>query len=196
MASWTVFTSGDSYAANTFSTRTSILDVRTGALVSTLEDFDVRKDGQRYLPVDRNFWGVTFTSDDNTFYATMSPISTGRTYLVRGDLAARTLTVLRENVECPSLSPDGTRLVFKKRVSASTTAPWHLAVLDLATMHETLLAEQHSVDDQAAWLDDRTVTYAVPVPGKSTTDLWQVPADGTGTPTVLLHNGFSPAPLP
>ncbi|AUG76357.1 hypothetical protein CFP65_1459 [Kitasatospora sp. MMS16-BH015] len=196
MASWTVFTSGDSYAANTFSTRTSILDVRTGTLTATLENFDVRKDGQQYLPVDRNFWGVTFTSDDNTFYATMSPISTGKTYLVRGDLAKHSLTVLRENVECPSLSPDGTRLVFKKRVSGGTTAPWHLAVLDLATMKETLLAEQRSVDDQAAWLDDRTVTYAVPVAGKSTTDLWQVPADGSGQPSVVLHNGFSPAPLP
>ncbi|WP_441246858.1 hypothetical protein [Kitasatospora sp. McL0602] len=195
MASWTVFTSGDSYASNTFSTRTSILDVRTGALTATLEDFDVRKDGASYLPVDRNFWGVTFSSDDNTFYATMSPISTGKTYLVRGDLAERVLTVLRENLECPSLSPDGTRLVFKKRVTTSTTNPWHLAVLDLATLHETLLAEPHSVDDQAAWLDDHTVTYALPVPGRSSSDLWQVPADGTGTPTLLLHGGFSPTPL-
>ncbi|GAA2150914.1 PD40 domain-containing protein [Kitasatospora kazusensis] len=195
MASWTVFTSGDSYAANTFSTRTSILDVRTGALTPTLEDFDVLKDGKPYRPVDRNFWGVTFASDDNTFYATMSPISTGKTYLVRGDLAQHRLTVLRENVECPSLSPDGTRIAFKKRVSGSTTNPWRLAVLDLADNRETLLAETRSVDDQAAWLDDSTVAYALPAAQRTGSDLWTVPADGTGAPALLLHGGFSPAPL-
>ncbi len=195
MASWTVFTSGDSYASNTFSTRTSILDVRTGTLTPTLEDFSVSKDGTSYLPVDRNFWGVTFSSDDNTFYATMSPISTGKTYLVRGDLAKRALTVLRENVECPSLSPDGTRIAFKKRVGTDTTHPWRLSVLDLATGRETQLAETHSVDDQAAWLDDSTVAYALPAAQRSTSDLWSVPADGNGAPALLLHGGFSPAAL-
>ncbi|MDH6576148.1 hypothetical protein [Kitasatospora sp. MAP5-34] len=195
MASWTVFTSGDSYAANTFSTRTSILDVRTGTLTPTLEDFTVHKDGQVYQPVDRNFWGVTFSSDDNTFYATMSPISTGKTYLVRGDLSQHLLTVLRENVECPSLSPDGTRIAFKKRVGTDTSHPWRLTVLDLATGRETQLAETRSVDDQAAWLDDSTVAYALPAAQRTTSDLWTAPADGTGSPALLLHGGFSPAPL-
>ncbi|MDH6123754.1 hypothetical protein [Kitasatospora sp. GP82] len=196
MASWTVFTSGDSYAANSFATRTSILDVRTGALTATLEDFALRKDGKVYLPVDRNFWGVTFTSDDNAFYATMSPVSTGRTYLVKGDLAQRSMTVVRENVECPSLSPDGTRIAFKKRISSDPVRPWRLYVLDLAGGKETELAETHSVDDQAAWLDDSTLAYALPAPGGTSSDLWTVPADGTGTPELLLHGGFSPAPLP
>ncbi|MGE7432947.1 TolB family protein [Kitasatospora sp. NPDC001175] len=196
MASWTVFTSGDSYAANSFSTRTSVLDVRTGALTATLEDFSVSKDGESYLPADRNFWGVTFTSDDNTFYATMSPVSTGKTYLVRGDLAARRMTVLRENVECPSLSPDNTRIAFKKRVSSDPVRPWRLYVLDLASGRETELAETHSVDDQAAWLDDTTLAYALPAAGGTGSDLWTVPADGTGSPALLLHGGFSPALLP
>ncbi|MGK4579975.1 hypothetical protein [Kitasatospora sp. HPMI-4] len=196
MASWTVFTSGDSYAANSFSTRTSILDVRTGALTATLEDFTVHKDGRLYMPVDRNFWGVTFTSDDNTFYATMSPVSTGRTYLVKGDLAGRSFTVLRENVECPSLSPDNTRIAFKKRVSTDPVRPWRLYVLDLASGKETELAETRSVDDQAAWLDDSTLAYAIPASGGTGSDLWTVPADGSGSPTLLLRGGFSPALLP
>ncbi|WP_231591245.1 hypothetical protein [Saccharothrix sp. ST-888] len=196
MASWTVFTSGDSYAANSFSTRTSILDVRSGALTATLEDFTVHRDGKLYLPVDRNFWGVTFTSDDNTFYATMSPVSSGKTYLVKGDLAARAITVLRENVECPSLSPDNTRIAFKKRISSDPVRPWRLYVLDLASGRETELAETHSVDDQAAWLDDATLAYALPAPGGTGSDLWTVPADGTGAPALLLHGGFSPALLP
>ncbi|MFE3205040.1 hypothetical protein ACWGR4_19210 [Embleya sp. NPDC055664] len=195
MASWTVFVYGDSYASMTFSTRTSILDTRTGELTANLEDFTTTRDGKELKSPDRNFWGVTFTADDNTFYATLSTNTTGRTYLVRGDLAARTMTVLRENVECPSLSPDGTRLVFKKKISQSTRNPWRLHVLDLATMRETPLAETHSVDDQAIWIDDHTVGYALPTGSGAAGDVWSVPADGGGAPTRLVIGGFSPAPL-
>nr|BFE82717.1 hypothetical protein GCM10020093_053180 [Planobispora longispora] len=38
------------------------------------------------------------------------------------------------------------------------------------------LAETADVDDQAAWLDPRTVMYA------KDGDIWAVPADGTGAP--------------
>ena len=68
--------------------------------------------------------------------------------------------MIHENVECPSLSPDGTRIAYKKRTGSDTT-PWHLTVLDLATMRETPLAESRSVDDQAEWLDDDHVLYGV-----------------------------------
>ncbi|MFI6580749.1 hypothetical protein [Embleya sp. NPDC050493] len=195
MASWTVFVYGDSYASMTFSTRTSILDTHTGAMAANLEDFTTTRDGKELKSPDRNFWGVTFTADDNTFYATLSTNTSGRTYLVRGDLRARTMTVLRENVECPSLSPDGTRLVFKKKVSQSTRNPWRLHVLDLATMRETPLAETRSVDDQAVWLDERTVGYALATGAGAATDVWSVPADGGGAPARIVAGGFSPAPL-
>jgi Tol biopolymer transport system component len=95
------------------------------------------------------------------------------------------------NVECPSLSPDGTRIAFKKRVSGNLSAPWRLYVLDLATLKETPLAETRSIDDQAAWLDGDTVMYQVPNPEGY--DIWEVPADGTGTPKILIHDGDSPA---
>ncbi|WP_406287546.1 hypothetical protein [Embleya sp. NBC_00896] len=195
MASWTVFVYGDSYASMTFSTRTSILDTHTGALTANLEDFTTTRDGKELKSPDRNFWGVTFTADDNAFYATLSTNSSGRTYLVRGDLRARTMTVLRENVECPSLSPDGTRLVFKKKVSQSTRNPWRLHVLDLATMRETPLAEARSVDDQAVWLDDGTVAYGLPTGVGAATDVWSVRSDGAGVPLRVLAGGFSPVPL-
>ncbi|WP_202512662.1 hypothetical protein [Streptomyces sp. SID3343] len=195
MASWTVFVYGDSYAAATFSTRTSILDTGTGELVASLEDFTTTRDGKELKAPDRNFWGVTFTADDNVFYATLSPVTTGRTYLVRGDVRARTMTVLRENVECPSISPDGTRLVFKKKVSQSTRNPWRLHVLDLATMVETPLAETRSVDDQAVWTDDHTIAYGLPGGSGAATDVWSVPADGSGAPARIVAGGFSPTPL-
>jgi hypothetical protein len=196
MASWTVFVYGDSYAGSSFSTRTSVLDTRTGALVESLEEFEVTRDGKDVRTPDRNFWGVTFTADDNVFYATMATMNPTRTYLVRGDLAAKSATVLRENVECPSLSPDGTRLVFKKKVSDDARKPWRLYVLDLASGRETELAETRSVDDQAVWLDDRTVAYDLPAGTGSSSDVWAVPADGTGAPVRLVAGAFSPAPLP
>lgn len=196
MASWTVFTYGDDYASASFSTRTSLYDVRTGRTVDSLEDFTTYKDGKVFAPADRNYWGVTFAADDNTFYATVSPVSQGRTYLVRGDFAERSMTILRENVECPSLSPDNTRIAFKKKVSGDRTHPWRLFVLDLATMTEAPLAETQSVDDQPAWIDDATVAYGLPVNGNANlSNVWSTPADGSGAPTLLVADAFSPAVL-
>ncbi|MEU9393599.1 TolB-like translocation protein [Streptomyces sp. NPDC048324] len=189
-AAWTAFVGGDSYAGTNFSTRAAIVDVRTGKLTPSLEAYRVLKDGRPYRAADLNFWGVTFASDDRTFYATMA--TKGRTYLVRGDLRARTLTTLHTDVECPSLSPDGTRIAFKKRVKGlPKDAPWRLYVLDLRTRRETPLAEPRSVDDQAAWRDDHTLVYALP--GDYGADLYTVPADGTGKPRRISTAAVSPA---
>ncbi|MCX5210235.1 TolB-like translocation protein [Kitasatospora sp. NBC_00240] len=191
LAAWTVFVSGDSYAGTDFSTRTSIVDTRDWSLQDNLETFAVIKDGRPYQAHDVNIWGVTF-ADDGTFYATLA--TGGQTYLVRGDLAARTLTTLHQNVECPSLSPDGTRIAYKKRVAgADADAPWRLYVLDLATMTETATAEQRSIDDQALWSDPSTLVYALP--GDFGADLWTVPADGSGTAGRLLDSAVAPAVL-
>ncbi|MFD5418352.1 hypothetical protein ACFWJT_10025 [Streptomyces sp. NPDC127069] len=192
LVAWTVFVGGDSYAGTDFSTRTSLLDLRTGKYDASLEDFTVLMDGRTYRNADVNFWGVTFAADEKTFYATLA--TGGRTHLVRGDLGERTVTVLRENLECPSLSPDGTRLVFKKRVPGlPEDAPWRLHVLDLASMRETPLAEQRSVDDQVVWTDDRTVVYSLP--GDFGADLYSVPADGSGAATRVTASALAPAYL-
>ncbi|MFI6445273.1 TolB family protein [Kitasatospora sp. NPDC050543] len=191
LAAWTVFVSGDSYAGTDFSTRTSIVDTRDWTRYDNLEEFSVVKDGHPYQSHDVNIWGVTF-ADDSTFYATLA--TGGQTYLVHGDLAARTLTTLHQNVECPSLSPDGNRIAYKKRVPGlSADAPWRLYVLDLATMTETATAEQRSIDDQALWSDGDTLLYAVP--GDFGADLWSTPADGSGEPHRLLDAALAPAHL-
>ncbi|MEU4803643.1 hypothetical protein [Actinosynnema sp. NPDC023587] len=171
MVSWTVFVSGDSYNTAGFSTRTGILDTSTDELRKSVEDIPLTVDGERYSAPDLNFWGVTFTADDSTFYATAA--SRGRTHLIRADYRTWEADALRDNVECPSLSPDGTRLAFKKKVEPG---PWRLHVLDLRTMAETPLAETRSVDDQAVWPDAGTVGYGL------AGGTWTVPADGSGTP--------------
>ena len=187
----TVFVNGDSYAAGAFSTRTTLFDMATGSSLGDLETFAVFKDGKRIQSVDFNFWGVTFARQAGRFYATLG--TGGHTYLVQGDLATRSLTVLLDGVECPSLSPDGTRIAFKSRVSGSGAlggVSWRLSVLSLDTLQDHPLAETRNVDDQAEWLDNGTVLYSVD------SDTYAVPADGGGVPRLFAHRADSPAVLP
>ncbi|MFI5496970.1 hypothetical protein [Actinoplanes sp. NPDC051859] len=193
LAATTTFVYGDSYASpGQFSTRTTVTRIADGRHTD-LEDFRLEVDGRAVTSVDRNFWGVTFAADDDTFYATAA--SGGRTWLVRGSVSARRMTALRGDVECPSLSPDGTRIGFKKHGDLPA-GRWRLAVYDLRTGAETMLAETRSVDDQMVWLDNTTVLYGLPRTadsGAATSDIWAVPADGAGTPRVFVPDAWSPA---
>jgi hypothetical protein len=182
----TAFVSGHSYATpGAFSTATTLIDMTSGRSLGDLEKFAVTRDGAPFRAVDFNYWGVTFERDSNRFYATLA--SGAKTFLVHGDVKARTATVVRENAECPSLAPDGTRVAYKKRVGAEGV--WRFHVLDLASGHETALAETRSVDDQIEWLDGSRVLYGVG------TDVWTVPADGSGSPRRFLADADSPAVL-
>lgn len=79
----------------------------------------------------------------------------------------------------------------RRHPHGAADAPWHLYVLNLRTGHETALSEPRSVDDQAVWHDDRTLTYALP--GDYGADLYTIPADGTGTPRRISTAAVSPA---
>jgi MFS family permease len=189
LAATTVFVYGDSYdTPSQFSTRTTISTV-DGA-TADLETFRLVVDDRVVEAADRNFWGVTF-ADDDRFYATAA--AGAKTWLVQGSRSARRLTALREDVECPSLSPDGTRIAFKKH-GGLPLGQWRLAVYDLASGTETVLAETRSVDDQAEWLDNARVAYGLPrAAGSPTSDVWTVPADGSGSPRLLVRDAWSPA---
>jgi len=190
LVAWTVFVAGDSYNHGRFSTRAGLIDLGSGDMVDSLEFLSVTVDGHPYTAPDLNFWGITFTADDNHFYATMS--TGGHRYLVEGDIAAKTVRTVAKNVECPSLSPDGRRIAFKSAVDGDPAKGWRLSVLDLSSGARTPLAETRSVDDQPAWLDPNTIGYAVPrAAGDS--DVWTVPADGSGAPRLLIPHAESPA---
>lgn len=180
-AAITVFTSGHSYSPGTFSTRAEIYRTADGSSVAELEQFTVERDGKTFRDIDFNFWGITFAADGNRFYATLA--TGGQNYLVEGDVMARHIRIIHAGVECPSLSPDGRRIAFKRL----TKSGWHLYVVDLIKKVEIPLTEKRSVDDQVEWLDDSHILYAFG------DDVWVVPADGGGSPTVFLAKAYSPA---
>ena len=142
----TTFVAGHSYAQAAFSTETIVR--RDGKNLGNIESWSSTVDGRPLRSVNRNFWGVTFADDDDTFYATAASGST--TWLMRGSLRAKSMVSLRTDAECPSLSPDQTKIAYKKRLDGEWREAWRLAVLDLRTGQESLLAETRSVDDQGS----------------------------------------------
>jgi hypothetical protein len=73
---------------------------------------------------------------------------------------------LRTDAECPSLSPDQARIAHRMRLESKTRGTSQLSVLDLRTS---------------------------PGSEATTSDVWVVPADGTGDPTVFTPETSSPA---
>lgn len=190
----TVFVTGHSYLSTGFSTATEVHEFGGGKRWGNLERFQLVIDGEPVNPVDRNIWGITFV-DDQTFYATVG--TGGTTWLVHGDLDARTLTAVSEHAECPSISPDGTRVAFKVDVDPGRTIVWQITVMDLATGERTLLDDgPRGLDDQVEWLDDDTLLYGMPradEPG--VTDVWSIDTTAGATPQLLIEQAWSPAVL-
>ena len=178
----TAFVTGHSYASDNFSTQTVLIDMARGKVLADLEkDFTVIRNGKADQGDRLQLLGCDVRRHDRRFYA--HPETGDTTYLLEGDVRSRRARVLHENVECPSISPDNTRLAYKKWLGDR----WRLHVLDLATMKETPLAEERPVDDQVEWLDDDHVLYGL------RPDTWVVPADGRGAPRKFLSKALSPA---
>lgn len=189
-AAFTVFESGHSYADDAFSTRTTVIDVASGQQLGELEQFTVRKDGQPFKAIDFNFWGLTFARDGVHFYVTLR--SKGERYLVRGSIDAREMEVIRRGVECPSLSPDETRIVYKKPLPGVLERGWRLYVIDLASGNERPLNQgTRSVDDQVDWFDNDHVVYFDSAPDGN--GVWILSTDGVSPARLLLPDAASPA---
>ena len=97
------------------------------------------------------------------------------------------MKVLRDGVECPSLSPDGTRIVYKSRIGEGEDL--RLKVLDLDSLQAHTVAERRPIDDQVEWLNDETLIYSDDV------EVFTVAADGGGAPRLVLHDASSPVTL-
>jgi hypothetical protein len=194
LAALTVFISGHGYASVNFTTQTLLIDFDNGRIMADLEEFSVSRDGQTFSNKDFNFWGVTFTPDTRHFYATLS--TNRQHFLIKGDIANASASVIHDNVECPSLSPDASRVAYKKRLTANGPVFWQLHILDLKTNKETPLAEKRSVDDQLEWLDNNHVLYSLPeteTGSSASTDIWLAATDGASAPRLFLKKAYSPS---
>lgn len=192
-AAATVFLTGHSYTSVDFTTQTLIFDPAKGTVLGDLEQFKIMREGKPFLREDFNFWGVTFAPDSSRFFCTLS--SNRVHYLVEGDLVNRTGRILKEGVECPSASPNGKLVAYKKR-APGPAVQWRIHVLSLSTGHDTPLAETRSVDDQLEWLDESHVLYALPEkPDASTArmDVWVAPLRSRERPSLFLPAAYSPA---
>ncbi len=108
-------------------------------IVKVIESADLKLAAKRI-----NVWGVSFDPKlSNRFMATVG--AGGQVFLAEGDVQAKTLTLLRAEMECPSFSPDGTRVAFKRRNPAGG---WLPAVYELGSGREWVMKEAHSIDDQ------------------------------------------------
>lgn len=181
---FTTFLSGHTYSAagvRLFSTHTAIVDLRAGESELKLDDLAVTRGGERFERSGANFWGVTFRGGDR-FYATMGVGNDH--YLLDGRIGSRSARVVGDHMECPSISPDGTKVAYKRRVRDLDS--WRLHVLDLKSGRDTALAERRSIDDQPEWLGDGHVVYS------DDEHVYSVRADGSGRPHRLVARASSP----
>ncbi len=185
----TTFIGGGSYSDASFATNTIIIDMVNQKIVSDLSDFIISKNNLQITQPNFNFWGITFVpGNSDFFYASLD--YGGVDYLIKGQISTKRAEIVIDGVECPSISPDGTKIVFKKYIAP---ASWKLAVLDLKTLRQIPLTSESSIDDQAEWLDDKHVLYGLSDKKTGVRNIMITTSDGKGVPEVFIPNAFSPA---
>jgi hypothetical protein len=191
----TVFITGENYASEEFTTRTTLYDLSTHSAIADIEHFTVERDGKPFHDPDFNFWGVSFRRDSNHFVATLG--TGGKRFLVEGDVARRHFRVVADDVECPSLSPDERHVVFKRHRTGQRG--WQLWAMNLETRESWAITdEQQDIDDQVEWLDNDHVIYGMvlgPGPVAQNLGLWTTSIDRAAgkNQKFFLQSAWSPA---
>lgn len=191
MVGVTAFITGESYKFVGFSTQTTIA-APGGTDYGNLQDFDIFIGDEKLTATDRNVWGVSFAKDAETFYATAA--SGQQTWLMKGSLREKTMRAVLENAECPSLSPDGKLIAYKKRRTDSEVIHWDIAVYDPAKKTEKLYPLEAGFDDQLEWLDADTVLFGQPradAPGDA--DVYSFDLVPGAVPRMFIEHAFSPS---
>lgn len=197
VASTTGFVSGSSYSDIGGETETivTIDEVNERVGLVGLVQFEVLGADSKYAAADRQFWGVSFTSNDE-FYVT--GFFGDEPEVLFGSRSRRTLEPTGYLGSCPSVSPDGEHLVFKETLA---DGEYGLAVVDLSTGEQWSLGETRSVDDQVEWLDNDTILYAIHPDGDDGTDvqpqfdIWMLDIAAGSEPELFLPAADSPAVL-
>lgn len=169
-------------------TESFVVDATTGRIVADLREFALDQGSDAPLAGPLDFASIAFDRGGDRFFATLT--TAAERYLVTGSLAARRLTIVRSGVANEALSPDGKRLIVKKRGGGGGS--WQLFVLDLDTLTEQALNQgPDSVDDQVEWLDNAHVVYHDATEGG--TGIWSLSIDGVTTPRLLIAGAYSPS---
>ena len=184
----TTYAEEESPQGERLTTRTRIIEMRSGRQVADLREFRVDNPDFATIRGPIDVASVAFERDGDRFFASLWT-DTER-YLVAGSIVERRLTTIRAGMTSEALSPDGRQLVVKRLIPERGF--WQLGVIDLSTWAERDLRQgPRSVDDQVEWLDNQRVLYH-DVDGESTS-LWVLAADGIGGPRVLIKDAYSGA---
>jgi len=191
-ATTTVFTSGSSYQdVAGFSTFVEFFDLENRDNVLELEDFSYTKSNSRFGDIAGDFWGVTFTPE-NDFYATFG--IDDQIEIIKGSIEDKEIEPTGILGSCPSVSPDGKTMVYKKMVDNE----FQLVAIDLETNVTTEIGEISNIDDQVEWLDNDTILYAlhtneIAEDVQPEFDIWSIDIAAGSEPKLFLPNADSPA---
>jgi hypothetical protein len=187
LAAVTTYAEEESPAGERLAIESILIDLPAGRVIADLREFaiDTAEVGSISGPVD--FASVSFDRDGDRFFATLStPV---QRFVVVGSIRERRLRPIKADLATEALSPDGTRLLVKRRVGERGF--WQLLVLDLATLAERALDQNdRTIDDQVEWLNDDEVVYHDAT--DQGTQIWALAADGQSKPRLLVANAFSP----
>ncbi len=182
---------GEEHAPNgdeRLATHSVIIDMASGRVIADLRDFSIDWSGKPAPGGPLDFASVAFDRDGDRFFATL--LTSTDQYVIAGSIADRQATVIAKGMASEALSPDGKKLIVKKRGGGRTN--WLLSVFDLATRTERAVNQgPQSVDDQVEWLDDRHLIYHDAT--EQGTGVWALATDGVTGPKLLLSDAYSPS---